>query len=79
MITLDDLESLKREVERRQQEKDRAEGALRSIVERLKAEMGVGSLKEARQELKKAEKERDRLMAEYTAARESFLRAMKVE
>ena len=72
MITLDDLDRLKAEVERRRQEKSRAEGALAEILKRLKSEFGVSSLKEAKTLLQKLDADKQKLEAEFAEAKEVF-------
>ena len=75
MINIDDLERIKREVERKQQEKDRAEGALNEILSRLKKEYGVSSLKEAKALLKKLEQEEVEEAEKFQKAKKEFEKA----
>jgi len=75
VINIDDLERIKREVERKQQEKDRAEGALNEILSRLKKEYGVSSLKEAKALLKKLEQEEVEEAEKFQKAKKEFEKA----
>lgn len=64
MITPEEFLKLKREVEDDQRERDQAEGALRQELTRLKDDLGIKTLREAKQLLKQLEIEGDKLNEE---------------
>lgn len=56
-MNLSKYKKLKRMVEEKKQERDRAEGALQSLLTQLKRDHGCSTLKEAKQLYKKLQKE----------------------
>lgn len=77
MITIDDLEELKRKVFNKQQEKDRADGALSQVMSRIKSEFGVSTIKEAKALLVELEEKERKESIAYTKAKREFENAVK--
>ncbi len=71
---MDDLEELKRKVERLRTAKEQATGALNQLLERIKEEFGCKTLLEAEAKLEEIEAERQAAYEGYTTAKEKFQR-----
>lgn len=72
MITLDNLEELKRKVEAIQRRHDQAVGAREQVVKRLKEEYGAENLKEAKALLAETEVKERKVAARYAKKKKEF-------
>jgi hypothetical protein len=72
MISLDDLQSLVREVEKARREEQQLAGRVEEVRKQLKARYGVSTLKEARKVLARLQKDERRAAAEYAANLKKF-------
>lgn len=72
VISFDDWEEIKRQVEADRREADMAIGSLRTIRDRLKSDFGPSSLKEAERLLDKEGEEERRMAVEFAAALKEF-------
>jgi len=69
---LNDYLKLKKKVELAQTEADQAEGALGEVMKQLKKDFSCSTLKEAKQKLKKLEKQKTSSKEEFEEALEKF-------
>lgn len=69
---LDDFQELQRRVQRAQQERDEARGALAQLHHRFVEEFFCEDVAAARARLKKLQKKELQLAEDYTAAKEAF-------
>ncbi|RLF30286.1 MAG: hypothetical protein DRN14_00070 [Thermoplasmata archaeon] len=73
MANIDDLTRLKRLVEKRQTEADKAAGALEEAMKSLHAEFGCDNISEAKTMLKTLEKKEAALKKKFDKALDEFL------
>ena len=72
MANIEQLVALKARVERLQQEKDQAEGALKQSLKRLKTEFGCSSLEEGQKLLHKLHREEQQQKEAFDKALSAF-------
>ena len=72
MDTLQTYNEIKEKVEKAQQTKDQAAGALSQVMKRLKNEFGCVTLKQAKKKLKELQSKEEELQGEFEQAVEEF-------